>query len=584
MPFYPTIPEIAATAEITNTFMGYNHNLKINSGEFFEMENMTGDYYPLLSPRGKRGIYASPTAANGLIAKDALCYVDGADFVINGLHVQMQLSTAAADNPKQLVSMGTYVIIMPDKKYINTKDLTDFGNIEASFTTAQDEDVSFTLTRIDGADYSNPIVSPTAPVNPSNMDYWIDTSSTPHQLKQWSEVSGMWVSVTTTYVKISSPGIGSEFSQYDGVRISGVTVSSITDLNGSFTIWAKTDEYIVIDGLIEVVSEQQTPVTVERLMPNMDFVIENENRLWGCRYGVAENGEVVNEIYASKLGDFKNWNSFMGISTDSYAVSCGTDGVFTGAISHLGYPLFFKENYLHKVYGSYPAQYQVKTTPCRGVQAGSGRSLAIVNEILYYKGINGVCAYDGSLPNEISTAFGGVKYFDAVGGSNNNKYYISMRDEANAYHLFVFDTKHGFWHREDNTNAKAFCSCDGELYYIDNADGKIRTELGSGTRESGNVHWMVQTGVLGLSAFGKKYISRVIMRLSLTIGAKVSLQIRYNSVGDWEHVFTMTGKTLQSFSIPIFVRRCDHFQLRIIGDGEAKIYSLVKNIEAGSDL
>ena len=37
-------------------------------------------------------------------------------------------------------------------------------------------------------------------------------------------------------------------------------------------------------------------------MPNMDFVIESENRLWGCRYGIANNGEVVNEIFA-KMGD-----------------------------------------------------------------------------------------------------------------------------------------------------------------------------------------------------------------------------------------------------------------------------------------
>ena len=175
-------------------------------------------------------------------------------------------------------------------------------------------------------------------------------------------------------------------------------------------------------------------------MPLLDFVIESGNRLWGCRYGENANGDVVNEIYASKLGDFKNWNCFMGISTDSYVASCGTDGQWTGAITHLGYPIFFKENYLHKVYGNYPSNYQIQTTECRGVQKGCGKSLAIVNEKLFYKSINGICVYDGSLPSEISQAFGDIRYSEAVGGSHNNKYYVSMKsEEDNKYYLFVFD-------------------------------------------------------------------------------------------------------------------------------------------------
>ena len=74
----------------------------------------------------------------------------------------------------------------------------------------------------------------------------------------------------------------------------------------------------------------------------MDFVIESGNRLWGCRYGKALNGETVNEIYASKLGDFRNWYCFAGISTDSYTASVGTDGAFTGAVTYMGRPIFFK--------------------------------------------------------------------------------------------------------------------------------------------------------------------------------------------------------------------------------------------------
>ena len=54
------------------------------------------------------------------------------------------------------------------------------------------------------------------------------------------------------------------------------------------------------------------------------------------------DGKAVNEIYASKLGDFKNWNCYAGRSTDSYVATRGSDGPFTGAADYLGSPLFFR--------------------------------------------------------------------------------------------------------------------------------------------------------------------------------------------------------------------------------------------------
>ena len=101
---------------------------------------------------------------------------------------------------------------------------------------------------------------------------------------------------------------------------------------------------------------------------------------------------MVNELYACALGDFRNWNRFLGVSTDSYFVSLGSDGPFTGAIAQGGHPLFFKERCLHKVYGQIPANFQVQTNMCRGVQKGCEKSLAIVDEVLYYKSFSGICA------------------------------------------------------------------------------------------------------------------------------------------------------------------------------------------------
>ena len=144
---YPKLRVLDTSRQMVDTFKGYNHNLRIGDGEFFDMMNMTSDSFPVLSPRKGRGVYASPKSPTGLIAKDSLCYVDGADFYINEKRIDMGLS----DEPKQLVSMGAYVIILPDKKYINTENDSDRGDIEASFTTSGK--VSFTLCKLDSTSY-----------------------------------------------------------------------------------------------------------------------------------------------------------------------------------------------------------------------------------------------------------------------------------------------------------------------------------------------------------------------------------------------------------------------------------------------
>ena len=602
---YPTLTELNTSREVIDVFRGYNHNLRIGEGEFYDMENLTSADYPVLSPRSKRGVYKSPTKPLGMISKDNLCYVDGTKFYINqnpvdGLTLNDEV---CADGGKSLISMGAYVIIMPDKVWVNTQpkedETYDHGKIEADVTIA-DGTATFSLCKLDGEAYTNPDgseipIQAAAPEDPPNLYLWLDTSSEPHTLRQYSAMAEQWVAIATTYIKIKFTALSYDltelFADEDGITISGTEDTALSDFSNTMVTWKVGSDYIIVTGILDKVEELNCidhPITITRKMPIMDFVIESENRLWGCHYGTALNGEVVNEIYASKLGDFKNWNCFAGISTDSYVASLGTDGQFTGAVTHLGYPIFFKENYLHKVYGNYPANYQMQTTACRGVQRGCSKSLAIVNETLYYKSRSSICAYDGSLPVEMSSELGDMVFDEAVAGVLGNKYYISMREVSDApippYHLFVYDTLKGMWHREDNTQAVAFCNSRGELYYIDYADNQIKTVRGTGDQNTSAVKWKAVTGIIGTDSPDKKYISRLVVRLSLEVGTRVTFFVEYDSCGAWEHLFTMSGTSLRSFSVPIRPKRCDHMRLRIEGEGEAKIYSICKTIEQGSDV
>ena len=189
---------------------------------------------------------------------------------------------------------------------------------------------------------------------------------------------------------------------------------------------------------------------------------------------------------------------------------------------------------------------------------------------------------------EISSALGDVAYFNAVAGSLGNKYYISMSDSSEGWHLFVYDTLKGMWHREDETQAVAFCNCRGDLYYIDYGDEhgqmSIKTVRGTGVAETEPIEWEAVTGIIGTDSPDKKYISRMDVRMSLVVGARATFFIEYDSSGEWEYLFSMDGIKLKSFPVPIKPQRCDHLRIKIIGSGEAKIFSICKTIEQGSDV
>lgn len=597
---YPFLNSVSRARSMIDNFGGYNHNLRIGENEFFDIENMTSDHAPVLAPRKKRGIFKEDAqAVSGLIEKTNLCYVDGSAFVINGEAVDLGLT----EGEKTVVSMGAYAVIFPDGKYINTEDRSDKGSIAAK--QKSNGNVRFCPCLADGTEIV-PTYGETAPENTTG--YWVDTSVKPNALMQYSESAGTWVSVSP-YIKVSAPGIANPFSVGDGVFLGGLDGGDLidadaedgalledqqmlADLSGTCVILAipditrdgageiVTQDSLVINGVLKRPVSITNEISVERKTPDMDFVTESNNRLWGCKYGTVD-GKTVNEIYACKLGDFKNWYCYQGISTDSYAVSVGTDGAFTGAVTHLGYPVFFKENWLHKVYGSYPANYQMQTTQCRGVQKGSHKSLAIVDEKLLYKSRNGICVYDGSLPVEISYVLGEVSYHGAVAASHNRKYYVSMAS-GNDRSLFVYDLGKGLWHREDNINLTQMCSCNEFLYGL--ADGKIVTLVGAEIATEDKVKWMAQTGEIGLSLPDKKYLCRMVIRMSMEIGAKATVWVQYDMETSWHPIYTITGTSLRSFSLPIHPRRSDYMRIKITGEGDCRIYSITKSIAQGSDV
>ncbi len=590
---YPFLKNPPASRTTVDTFMGYNHNLRIPENQFYDMKNMTADHYPVLCSREKRSTFRTLQCPWGIIAKDGVCHVDGPFFYVNDTLVEgLTLRTVCTgcdrakscnqyvpgkyQCEKQMVSMGAYVLIFPDKVWVHITSQGDytFGSMENIWRSGGGE-VTLSLCKADGGDYGK--IASTKPSGPTDGQLWMDSQT--KSLKQWSESAGAWVTVSTTYVRIQGAGIQQGFSQYDGVTLSGFG-SDAAGLNGAAVVWQTGEDYIVVPGLVSKSITTTDAVVISRTLPELDYATVCANRLWGCRYGEDENGNFVNEIYCSKLGDFKNFGCFMGISTDSAVLNLGSDGPFTGAITHLDHPIFFKENMLHKVYISESGAHSVTDTPCRGVQTGCHKSLAIVGETLYYKARNGICAYDGSLPAEVSRDLGENGYAEAVAGSFGSKYYISMALNGQ-WHLFVYDTDKRMWHKQDDLKVNAFCTWGQELYAM--TDKKILALNGTVGDKEEAFHWFVQTGDIGLSMPDAKYLSRLTVRMALEEGKQATLYVRYNRGNQWNRLQKVQGQGLGSFDILVHPRRCDTMALRIEGQGAVEIYSFTKTLEKGSD-
>ena len=590
---FPILNNTSQYREMTSVFGGYNHQLSCQEGQFFDMKNMTSLYFPILSPRQRRGIVKTFINPQGILDKEEVLWIDDKKLYINGVEKELPGVSLSGESPKTLAKMGAYVIIMPDKVWYNA-DKEECGYMEHTTEIASGNEIKFSLCEADGTAITWHDATYYETNAPANGDYMMSISNGKASLKVYSSATSIWATVATTYVQITATGIGKGFEKGDGVKLtidSGIDALSNIFVNEeedgrvstNTVISDKTDDCITVVGILKenlVITDKN--FMVERKVPDMAFITECNNRLWGC----SKDGH---EIYCCKLGDVKNWNCFQGIATDSWAATIGSDGKFTGAITYLGYPMFFKEDGLIKISPSSTGGHQTKETKCRGVQKGSHASLSILNEILYYKSSTCVCAYNGSLPYSISDELGDVRYYDAVAGSIGDRYYISMRDSLNNYSMFVYDSKNGIWCKEDGTEVISFCRHSDDLYYIDGKDNKMKSVRGTllydvpEKKTEDKIDWYVESGQIGYSSPDHKYVARINLRISLEVGTNVDFYLQYDSSGVWEHKFNMSGKGTRTYSIPIIPRRCDHFKYKLSGKGECKIHSITKTVEEGSD-
>lgn len=588
---------------VQTRFGGLNHNLSAGDGEIFWMENLSGREYPLLTPRERRGLVNTLTSPGGIGALDYPWWADGTGFYYNGV-----LKGAVTAGQKQFAFMGGRVLIFPDKKYY---DVTagEFGSMEehwsgtltfkngtyagvtANANTLYASSAAWAFRVGDAVTISGCTVHPennkTAIVREVEGDelrfyenaFTLDTNWFFRVEDALPTGTYNFAPGTTVYqFTLSTAMSAGDTLSWDGSTLTAViggtssTLSVMTGMSGT-----ELDFYEV-----PVAYTETGTISVSRTVPSLEYVCVNENRLWGCK------GDA---IYASALGDPFNFNVFDGLSTDSWQSETEGAGDFTACVSYMGYPIFFKEDMLYKVYGDKPSNFQWTPSSRLGVKSGCSRSLAAAGEVLFYLSRVGICAYTGGVPTVISDPLGvNTRWKNATAGSDGVRYYVSMSD-GTAYSLFVFDPRYQLWHREDATHAVGFAFWDGGLYML-SSDGKLwRIDGTKGTKE-GKVSWTAESAdftrfyeTTDTNSQNKKGLLRLQLRCELAAGSSITASVMFDTDGTWREIGTVSGAEVKkSYILPLILRRCDHFRLKLTGVGESVIYSLTEDKYSGSSL
>ena len=605
------------TRDLLRAFGGLNETYGCTEAEYSGGMNFSARDFPALSTRLPRRRLQELAGLNGMYHLNGLLTVCGQDLVYTPDEAPAQpvtVKNAVADSRKTMVGIGTRILIFPDKVAFDTAD-GSAAPLGAAWE-AGSLSVSFAPCDASGNTYEVKDKGTKEPEHPQDGQLFLKLNepdkpySAENTLEVYSEASGNWTVIPLDYCLVTAEGIGAEFRVWDTVTLTGTgaeqagqwagldgdrIVYGVTETtlrlradpggehfygrlvhNGSSAVWVSMDgtqreEHFPAEG-----------VKVERRVPDLEYLTECDNRVWGC-------SSSENVIYACKLGDPTNWFSYRGIAADSYAVTVGSDGAFTGAATCMGYALFFKENTLHKLYGSKPSDFQLSSLRCRGVAKGAARSLCVINETLYYLSPDGVMAWDGSIPTKVSTALDPARLRNvksALGGALDGRYYLHLvrgSGEAQAVRLLVYDTERGLWQEEDVCSYEMTGSggqlylWDGKAIWAADADREENWQQAGGIEDG--VSFELVSGDIGLDGPEELYLSRLTLRLEAEVKSRIEVAVSYDS-GAWETLAQLTADGRRCFDVPFVPRRCGSLRLRLKGRGQLTLRSLTRTSAA----
>ena len=613
-------------ARLTNTreqlraFGGLNETYACSEAEYSAGINFSSRNFPALSTRKPRRRLREMKDLNGMYHLNGLLAACGTDLVYipdDPGQENVTYSKKVTNDRKSMVGIGTKILIFPDKLSFDTAQgtLSSLGAV----WDGTGRQLRFEPCDGEGKVYRAKSFGKTEPTDPAEGELFWKVEDTAHPwryggtLEVYSVATGSWTAIPLEYCRIFGAELDLTFARWDTVQLRGCAAKEMgqwDSLEGDLILYDTGTNWLRVkaasggeyffgsltqtgnkavwtsgDGTVTREVDLSAPAVLERQIPDLDFVTECDNRVWGCN-------SKQNVIYACKLGDPTNWFSYRGIAADSYAVTVGSDGAFTGAATCMGYALFFKENTLHKVYGSKPSDFQLTSLRCRGVANNAGRSLCVLNETLYYLSPDGVMEWDGSIPAKVSAVLESSRLANvqcAVGGALDGRYYLYIRRRAQStsqqeQRLLVYDTERRLWHEEDVTSCD-MTSTGGQLYLWDGqalwaADPSREPDWQNTGGVEKDIPFELVTGDMGMEAAEQRYLSRLTLRMDAESPTTVEVAVSYDG-GGWEKLADLAVRErCRCYDLPFVPRRYGTLRLRLRGTGQLTLRSVAKTLAA----
>lgn len=562
----------------TVAFGGINKTGNAREGEMTDSKNLTTDFLPYISPSGVKHLHSATAdkdistvfSHNELMfvgAEGKLYYESGEKTEDGGIvGIIKETDAVLSGDKKQIARIGNEICIFPDMVKLNA---TDYTLSEMAFALSVPGEESH-----NGSYWQYYEVRKDRIVIYDRMGVCSRKETTHNIFKYYWNSPGTYGASASRLkagdnIKISSfKCVGDSNGLVNVKGVESAKIASVTYSDGKATITFEAEVFTALSGFTAD-CEGHSEITMTKEFPMLNHVCSHGGRLWGT-----DNDN--NEIHASKYNDPGNFNAFDQTAADSYSMSVHTPGEFTGCIGFINCVCFFKENSIMRIYGNRPAAFSMSEQTAPGVEKGSDGSLALIGDVLYYKGKNGVYAYSGGTPYLISGALGNERYTDAVGCAYDNKYYISMKNTDGKRILFVYDTLNRIWLKEGETGFVSATVYENKLYYVDETERKIRVI--DKDESSDGVEWMAELCEFNETVNEKKGYSRITLRYDMKKGAYFSIELLLDR-GIYKKIKTINKEGCGSVMIPIPPNRCDSFKIRLSGKGECKIMNLVREFK-----
>ena len=356
---------------------------------------------------------------------------------------------------------------------------------------------------------------------------------------------------------------GTDF-KYDGTTKGTVTAGKkcMVDFNNNILIFPDKKYYSIVNDIFGDIGTGNYPAAGS--CPDIDYAIALNNRVWGCK---------DNHIYASALGNFKDWTTLGTGNADAFAVDVASEGKFVGISNYLNHVQFFKTDVMHEQYGDKPSNFQIQQALKKG--ALSHDSICEMGGLLYSLWRDGVNCYGGGQPMLVSVELDKT-YANGAAATDGRKYYLSLYD-GSQWDLVVYDSIYRLGHREDNLHVIQFTAIDGVVYALC-ADGKL-LKFGSGDEQ---VEWELYTEVFSEQHTGRRGYSWVGVRAELERGSSLSVYVKVDDF-DWKLIKAHNSIYSRIITVPITVPRAEIFQIKIAGKGKAKVHQIDRKFFYGGD-